>query len=75
MIELKLRRFGSTLSVVSLKVAIARLHAQEGTVLHRTRAPDDGYRIVPPGPCVAGKMAKAGASSAATAPYCITLAS
>lgn len=57
-IELKVRRFGNSLSVVLPKEVISRLDAKDGGLLYLTEAPEGGYRLIPFDPEGEATMAK-----------------
>ena len=59
MVELKVRKFGTSLGVVLPKAVISRLRTQDGEPLFLIEAPDGGYQLTPYDPAFEKKMAKA----------------
>lgn len=59
MVELKVRKFGSSLGVVLPKDVISRLHTKNRETLFLIEAPDGSYRLTSYDPAFEKKMAKA----------------
>ena len=59
MVELKVRKFGSSLGIVLPEEVISRLHTGEGERLFLVEAADGEYRLTPHDPEFEEKMAKA----------------
>ena len=59
MIELKVRKFGSSLGVVLPKEVVERLQTGDGKSLFLIELPDDTFRLTPHDPAFERKMAKA----------------
>jgi putative addiction module antidote len=60
MVELKIRKFGSSLGVILPKEVIDRLQARNGERLSLIESGDGDYRLTPYDPAFEEKMAKAG---------------
>jgi putative addiction module antidote len=60
MVELKIRKFGSSLGVILPKEVIDRLQARNGERLFLIESGDGDYRLLPCDPAFEKKMAKAG---------------
>ena len=59
MVELKVRKFGSSLGVVLPKEVINRLQTSDGQPLYLIEAPDGSYLLTPYDPAFANKLSKA----------------
>jgi len=59
MVELKIRKFGSSLGVILPKEVIKRLQTSEGAPVFLIEIEDGDYRLTSSGPASERKMAKA----------------
>jgi len=71
MIELKVRKFGSSLGIVLPKEVIERLRTGDGERLFLIEAPDGRYQLTPYDPKFEKKCQKLMTLSAATAILCM----
>ena len=55
-VELKLRKVGSSVGLVLSKEALTRLNAGEGDVVYLTETTDGGFRLTANNPAFAGNL-------------------